>query len=278
MVSGFPALLAARQLPGGRSEGAFSGSANLFQISRPTISFTSTVIAARDKWEEWSGLSGGPMFRGQALVAIMRGGQPRFKVDRNLEAEPLAPLLRDPRFEGLARRLAAQDEASRPFTAEQLIQLKRLIAAARIKAGAVRDAYIVSHVTAAAPADDAPDLGSRLIDDVAAHGVPAMRRFLARLVADNPDARAVVEGWVSRQPALADFQLGPVPLPGSGGDTVVLIKVTPTAETLAAKAPRERSYELEGWVFDGSRPARRVDPGIAVRETKHRFGSLPEVI
>ncbi|MBD2746693.1 trypsin-like peptidase domain-containing protein [Microvirga sp. BT688] len=278
VATGFPALLEGGVLPGKRYEGAFPGLANLRSLSMPTISFTSRIISSRGGKEDWSGLSGGPLFRGDALVGVMRGGQPQFKVDRNLEAEPLAPLLRDPRYNGLTQYLDAQAEASGPISPDGLAELKRIIAAARITSGAIRDAYLVSHLAAAAPYSDVPDLCSRLIDEVAAHGVSAMRTFLTHLVVGNPNVRNAIDGWVSKQPDMAGLPVGPNSSPVSNDESVTLIKVMPTAETMIAASPRERSYEVEAWVFHGPDPARRIDPGPAIREHKHSFTKLAEVI
>jgi hypothetical protein len=107
---GFPHLIGAGVLPGGRDEGVFPGDAHLLSRSRPTISFTSTIIAASGGPKDWAGLSGGPLISRGALLGIMRGGRPAIRADRTLEAEPLAFLLEDSKNAGLADLLGAQKQ------------------------------------------------------------------------------------------------------------------------------------------------------------------------
>jgi hypothetical protein len=288
VTTGFPELLKARHnaktaiqknpLPGDRGEGAFSGWANLFQSSSPTISFTSRLITSQAGWEPWSGLSGGPLFRGNALVGVMRGGQPQFRVDRNLEAEPLAPLLRDRKFKRLAEMLGAQEEDDGPVSRAGLAALKDVIANEGVSNDAIRDAYLVSYLSATVPAEPTAEPNAGLIDDVAAHGVPALQRFLTRLVAKSDGVRSPIEKWVSQQPNLAGFQFNATLPAPPNDDPVVLIKVLVTAESIKCTSASDCTYVVEAWILDGANDARPIDPGEGVREIKHGFGKLPELI
>ena len=105
---GFPKVTTGPVLPGGREEGAFPGSVNLFSKSRDALLFASTLIPAQADWQQWRGLSGGPLFCGDTLVGVMRGVESRFLQDRTLEAEPLS--LNDPQHGDLARRLDAIEQ------------------------------------------------------------------------------------------------------------------------------------------------------------------------
>ncbi len=105
---GFPKVTTGQALPGGREEGAFPGTANLFSVSRDVLLFASTLIPTQPDWMQWRGLSGGPLFCGDVLVGVMRGVESRFLQDRTLEAEPLS--LNDPQNSDLARRLDAIEQ------------------------------------------------------------------------------------------------------------------------------------------------------------------------
>ena len=109
---GFPKLAAGEALRGGRQENALSGRANLASVSARAIRFTSDHIPGADDWQQWRGLSGGPLLRDGVLVGVMRGVQERFRTDRTLTAEPLALLLEGPDGPALQHRLRAEPEAA----------------------------------------------------------------------------------------------------------------------------------------------------------------------
>jgi hypothetical protein len=116
------------------------------------------------------------------------------------------------------------------------------------------------------------------VDEVAAHGAAAMMKFLARLIVDNPGAGAKIEAWAATHPEVDLRQLDTITITPRNAEPVVLIKVMVTGETEHVRSYRDRTYVLEGWVFGANGKPRRIDPGDEIREIKHGFSKLPEVI
>lgn len=92
---GFPkATSRGHQLPGGRIERNQPGRVTYSCQTRPTLTIDATGRHEVENRERWAGISGGPLLINQLIVGVMRN-VPEHWHGEAVEAEPLAPLLRD---------------------------------------------------------------------------------------------------------------------------------------------------------------------------------------
>ena len=91
---GFPKTTSGSQLPGGRIEHNQPGRVTYTSHTRRALTLDATGRHELESRERWAGLSGGPLLIGELIVGVMRNVPEGWKGEA-VEAEPLAPLLRD---------------------------------------------------------------------------------------------------------------------------------------------------------------------------------------
>ena len=91
---GFPKSAEGAELPGGRTERDQPGRVHFTSVTRRALTIDATGRHELEGWERWAGLSGGPLLANGLIVGVMRQVPDGWKGEA-IEAEPLAPLLRD---------------------------------------------------------------------------------------------------------------------------------------------------------------------------------------
>jgi hypothetical protein len=92
---GFPAATKGPQLAGGRIEHDQPGRVAYTSLTRRALTIDATGRYELEGRERWAGLSAGPLLVNELIVGVMSEVPEGWKGEA-VEAEPLAPLLRNP--------------------------------------------------------------------------------------------------------------------------------------------------------------------------------------
>ena len=105
---GFPALMDKQNILGSSGEINLGGSITFTSSTARSVLFNSRNCPTTTPQNAWSGLSGGPLMIGRAVIGVMRSVPGMWDQRETLEAEPLAPLLEDDRNEKLRSLLKVE--------------------------------------------------------------------------------------------------------------------------------------------------------------------------
>jgi hypothetical protein len=130
-VRGFPRISAGDSLLGGRQEQNLAGIAFLADAAGrggPTLRFKSAVAAEQAGTKVWAGLSGGPVIRRGAVLAVMRDVPDGWDGKNILSAAVLAPLVRSKGGNAdLRRLLGVGDKPQKAIARQQNIRMRSIV-------------------------------------------------------------------------------------------------------------------------------------------------------
>jgi hypothetical protein len=104
---GFPASAEGSLLPGGRVEHDQPGRVTYTSATRRALTIDATGPHHLEGLQRWAGLSGGPLFANGLIVGVMREVPETWRGEA-IEAEPLAPLLRNSDYASLRTLLGVE--------------------------------------------------------------------------------------------------------------------------------------------------------------------------